>query len=116
MSDQLMIRGIGLRSVITDHLFRVGPQTIPDILDALAHENFAVAGRPAKTVSDALRWEQERGRVLRLRRGKYGPAEMPRTTEQRVHRRAMELRARAGLAAGRDDEHFWTWVAAYLDD
>ena len=115
MSDLFMIRGIGLRSVITDHLFRVGPQTIPDILDALAHDNFTVQGRPAKTVSDALRWERERGRIRRLRRGKYGPAEMPRTTEQRIHRRAMELRARAGLAAGRDDEHFWDRLALYLD-
>lgn len=115
MSDLLMIRGIGLRSLITDHLFRVGPQTIPDILDALEHEGFAVAGRPAKTVSDALRWERERGRVRRLRRGRYGPAEMPRTTEQRIHRRALELRAQAGLVTGRDDEHFWNRLALYLD-
>lgn len=115
MSDLYVIRGIGLRSVITDHLFRVGPQTIPDLLDALEHQGFTVTGRPAKTVSDALRWERDRGRVRRLRRGKYGPAEMPRTTEQRIHRRAMELRARAGIASGRDDEHFWDRVALYLD-
>ncbi|TRW87780.1 hypothetical protein FK535_04880 [Mycolicibacterium sp. 018/SC-01/001] len=115
MSELYEIRGIGLRSVITDHLFRVGPQTIPDLLDALEHQGFTVAGRPAKTVSDALRWERERGRVRLIRRGKYGPAEMPRTTEQRIRRRAMELRARAGIAAGRDDEHFWDRVALYLD-
>ena len=43
-------------------------------------------------MSDALRWEIGRGRVRRLRRGKYGPGEMPRSTEQYIHKRVLALR------------------------
>jgi len=41
-------------------------------------------GRPSKAISDALRWERERGRVFRRGRGRYGPAHLlPRSTLDR---------------------------------
>ena len=65
MTDRLILRGVELRYVITDHLFRHGPQTIPDILDDLAYHGFEVPSPASKTVSDALRWEVRRGRLRR---------------------------------------------------
>ncbi|MDG4667416.1 hypothetical protein [Mycobacterium sp. 236(2023)] len=114
MADKPLLRGTDLRYVIVDHLFRHGPKTIPDIIEDLRYHGFEIAGRPSKSISDALRWEVRRGRLRHLRRGRYGPADMPRSTEQRIHTRAMTLRARAGLAMGRDGDHFWDRLAAYL--
>jgi hypothetical protein len=47
-----------------------------------------LTSRASKTISDALRWEVKRGRVVRLGQGRYGPGTMPRSTAQRIHARA----------------------------
>ena len=78
----------------------------------LHHQNFAVPGQPSKAVSDALRWEIRRGRVRRLRRGVYGPGEMPRSTEYDILNRVIALREEAALMAGRDDDKFWDALGA----
>ena len=96
MTDRLRLRGTDLRYVVTDHLFRYGPQTVADILDELGYHGFDVASPGSKTLSDALRWEVRRGRLRRLRRGRYGPGHMPRGTEHRIQTRAMALREKAG--------------------
>lgn len=114
MTTGHLLRGTELRYVIVDQLYRTGPQTIPEINEELGYHGFTVSGYPAKSIADALRWEVRRGRLRRLRRGLYCPAEMPRTTEQRIHRRALELRAEAGVRMGRDDEWFWDHLGAYL--
>lgn len=92
------LRGIELRYVLTMHLSQHGPATITEMLDALAWHGFSVRGRASKAVSDALRWEIERGRVHRLGRGRYGPAYIPRSTEYRIHQRVLELRGSARRA------------------
>ncbi|VEG51019.1 Uncharacterised protein [Mycolicibacterium aurum] len=111
MATRLALRGVELRYVITDHLFRRGPQSIPDIVDDLHHYGFEVTAPASKTVSDALRWEVRRGRLRRLRRGHYGPGVMPRGTEHRIYARAMALRAQAVLLTARDDEQWWNLVS-----
>jgi len=88
-----MLRGIELRYVLTVHLFRQGRSTISEMRDALAFHGFDVARPAPKSVSDALRWERRRGRVRRLGRGLYGPGQMPRGTEHRIHKRVLALRA-----------------------
>jgi hypothetical protein len=89
------LRGIELRYVLAMHLARHGRSTIRELVDALAFHGF-VADDPAnKSVSDALRWERRRGRVRRLGRGVYGPGQMPRGTEHRIHQRELGLRAEA---------------------
>ena len=108
------LRGTDLRYVVVDHVYRHGPQAIPEIIEELGHLGFTVSGDASKTISDALRWEVRRGRLRRLRRGCYGPAEMPRTTAQRIYRRAMTLRAEADVAMGRTDERFWHTLGGYL--
>jgi hypothetical protein len=93
--NQLCLNGIELRYVLTMHLAQHGPATIAELIPALNHHGFTVRGRPSKTISDALRWEMEHGRVHRLARGRYEPAHIPRSTEHRIHRRVLALRAAA---------------------
>ncbi|HEY3994912.1 MAG TPA: hypothetical protein VGM40_03020 [Mycobacterium sp.] len=93
MNHQL--KGIELRYVLAMHLALHGPATITELIDALGWHGFCVRGRASKAVSDALRWEVERGRVNRLARGRYGPGYMPRSTEYRIHQRVLALREAA---------------------
>lgn len=96
MTNTIPLRGIELRYVLTHYLHhRDCPATIRELADELDSRGFAVEGRASKAISDALRWECQRGRVYRRRRGLYGPAEMPRSTEYRIHERVMTLRAQA---------------------
>jgi hypothetical protein len=100
----MTLKGIELRYVLAMHLALHGPATVPELIDALSWHGFRVRGRPSKAVSDALRWEVERGRVYRLARGRYGPGYTPRGTEHRIHRRVLALReaARCRSEAGKE--------------
>jgi hypothetical protein len=80
--------GIELRYWLTSTLHRRGPMTVAELSRAASGAGFPVPGRASKTISDALRWEVRRGRVVRLGRGRYGPGTMPRSTAQRIHARA----------------------------
>jgi len=93
------LQGIELRYALTMHLMHHGRTSINEMIEALRAQNFSVRGRASKAVSDALRWEIERGRVYRLGRGQYGPAYVPRSTEYRIHQRVLALRAAAGCRA-----------------
>jgi len=95
MDDSKVLRGIELRYALTLYLAQHGTKTITELIDGLTYQGFAIAGDPPKSVSDALRWEQGHGRVLRLSRGTYGPLDMPRGTEHRIHKRVLALRADA---------------------
>ena len=63
-----------LTLVLLDHR---RPMTLADLLVALDQSGYDVAGRPSKTVSDALRWEVRRGRVRRLARSTYRTGSAP---------------------------------------
>ncbi|WP_293002428.1 hypothetical protein [Mycobacterium sp.] len=88
-----LLRGIELRYVLTFNLANQGPATVAELTDGLRHHGFYVQGRPAKVISDALRWEIEHGRVHRLGRGRYGPGYIPRSTDYRIHSRVLALRS-----------------------
>ncbi|MFA5710934.1 hypothetical protein [Mycolicibacterium sp.] len=90
-----LLRGTALRYVLTDTLTRNGRMTVTELVEELARLGFAVPGRPSKTVSDALRWEVLKGRVYPRGRGRYGPGEMPRSTEYRIGKRVAALRKQA---------------------
>ena len=77
MNTLLEVSGIELRYLLTTYLFDHGPATVGELIEAMTYRGFGVAGRPSKSVSDALRWEMVHGRIYRLRRGRYGPASMP---------------------------------------
>ena len=91
------LSGRPLRYVLTVILSERGPLTVAELAAAIEQEGFALAGRPSKTISDALRWEIAHERVVRLGRGRYGPGVMPRQTHawivQRVDRRRAERNA-----------------------
>ena len=107
MRKMRRLRGYELRCVLTLHLFQHGPATLADLIDMLDFHGFGVAGRASRTVSDALRCEMAHERVRRLRRGRYGPASMPRATEYRIHQRALALRAEAAALNAESNEAFW---------
>jgi hypothetical protein len=84
------LRGIELRYVLTWHLALHGTATVTELVDALEFHGFGVASPAPKSVSDPLRWERRR-----LRRALYGPGQIPRGTEHRIHQRVLALRAEA---------------------
>ena len=100
MTESRRLRGIELRYTSTLDLFLHGPATITEMVQRLERHGFDVARPAPKTMSDALRWERGLGRVRRLKRALYGPGEMPRGTEHRIHRRVLALRAEAESLRG----------------
>ena len=107
MSDSLEVRGTDLRYLLTAYLFDCGPATVEELVDALTYHGFRPVGRASKAISDALRWEIAHGRVIRFRRGRYRPAEMPRATRHRIlqrvralHDEVAELSLRGGQLQG----------------
>lgn len=57
------------------------PWTVAELADALRGAGVPLpTGRTSKLVSDSLRWEVGRGRVVRLGRGQYGPGRLGRGT------------------------------------
>ena len=101
------LRGTELRYALTMYLLQHGAQTVTELIDGLDWQGFAVTGRPSKAISDALRWERRRGRVRKLGRARYGPGVLPRSTEYRIHRRVLAMRAEASRLTAKDDEAFW---------
>lgn len=89
-----MLRGTELRYTLVRLLQVNGPSTVAELLSGLQRWGFTVGGRPSKTVSDALRWENRRDRVRRLDRGLYRAGQMPRSTEHRIICRVESLRRR----------------------
>ena len=75
-----LIAGRYLRWLLTVCLFDHRVLTLGEMLVLIERHGFCVRGRPSKTVSDALRWEMRRGRVVRLDRGRYAAGSMPRST------------------------------------
>jgi hypothetical protein len=87
------VRAIELRYVLTWYLHEHGPLTVAQLARALEGDALTIWGRPSKAISDALRWEVGRGRVVRLGRGRYGPGRIPRATAHRIRRRVEAIRA-----------------------
>jgi hypothetical protein len=89
------IDGRLLRRVLVTWLMDAGPDcplTVPELAQRLEQARLEVRGRGGKAVSDALRWEIRRGRVLRIGRGLYvlgGP--IPRSTAWKIRRQASEV-------------------------
>jgi hypothetical protein len=82
--------------------------TVREIV-AEVEQNYVIPGRSGKAVSDCLRWEVGRGRVIRFGRGLYGAGRVPRSTEYGLRKRvegsevSLVARSAADLDAGVDD-------------
>ena len=98
MESLMRVRGIELRYLPTWLVCHDGPCGVAELVDRLEQYGFEPGGRASKTVSDALRWEVRRGRLLRLERDWYMIGDIPRATEYRIHQRVIQLRVRARLS------------------
>jgi hypothetical protein len=66
--------GTALRDVCVSILRRCGVLSLPEVHAMLHHMGYRVESKhEVKTMSDALSYELERGRVRRVERGVYGP-------------------------------------------
>ena len=91
------IRGLDLSSLLVLILLRQGrPMGVAELVAAVTRTGFALADRPGKAVSDALRWEVRRGRVRRDRRAKYCPGYGAEVTPHRMRSRVAQTRNRGG--------------------
>lgn len=81
--------GLDLRYLLTDLI--CGPERrvwrVVELADALERAGFVLPGRPTKVVSDALRTEIQRGRVVRVGWGRYEAGWMPGATRRRIRAR-----------------------------
>lgn len=89
--------GRSLRFVLVEEIRQRHTMTVAAMVELLATHGYGIDGRPSKVISDALRWEVARGRVIRVRRGVYRYGRAPRTTERRI--RLFASRCHAWLAA-----------------
>jgi hypothetical protein len=89
------IDGRLLRRVLVTWLMDAGPDcplTVPELAQRLEQARLHVRGRGGKAVSDALRWEVRRGRVLRVGRGRYVVGgQIPRSTAWKIRRQALAV-------------------------
>jgi hypothetical protein len=67
-----VLRGEALRDALVDLLVTIGtPVTVNDLHRFLVAHGFTVAGRPSRTISNALGVEVRAGTVRRVARGRY---------------------------------------------
>lgn len=79
------LRGRALRFVLIDEMLRRRDMNVAEMVTVLTERyGFDLGGRASKVISDALRWEVRRGRVVRLSRGRYRFARATRSTVRRV--------------------------------
>lgn len=75
------LAGRDLRYLLTVVLHQARrPLTVAELVVILERDGLRIAGRPSKTVSDALRWEVGKGRVVKIGRSTYRRGTMPRST------------------------------------
>lgn len=92
------LRGRALRFVLVDELMKRSEMTVAEMVVALVHRHgFDLGGRASKIISDALRWETRRGRVVRVGRGRYRFSHAARSTTRRIG--ILAARSRAWVVA-----------------
>ncbi len=82
--ERLQLRGRGLRFVLVDELARHGILSVAEMVAIVRRRGFDLGGRESKVISDALRWELARGRVVKLARGVYRYGKVPPSTARRI--------------------------------
>ena len=87
----MKIAGRNLRYLLTVVLHaEARPMTVTELIGAVEGLGLEVDGRPSKTVSDALRWEVGKGRVVKVGRSVYRRGRMPRSTAAFIRRHLRE--------------------------
>lgn len=68
------------------------PTSVAEITEAIERLGVRVPERKGKWVSDALRCEHRKGRIMRVGRNRYVGSDIPKRTRQRAMRAILELR------------------------
>lgn len=88
------IDGLELRYLLTDLID--GPErrvwSVSELVETVAGLGFRFGDRPSRAVSDLLRLEIWRGRIVRLGRGRYRAAVIPGSTRRRIRKHAYAQR------------------------
>lgn len=67
------------------------PLTVAELIDQVERAGLEIAGRPSKAISDALRWERDKGRVVRVGPSLYSSGSMPDRTERWIRQHVRQL-------------------------
>ncbi len=78
------LRGRALRFVLVNELARHHTLTVAEMVSVVRRYRFDLGGRESKIISDALRWELARGRVIKVARGVYRYGKTPPSTARRI--------------------------------
>ncbi|WP_436792514.1 hypothetical protein [Actinospongicola halichondriae] len=88
------------RYLLTDRI--TGPPSrvwrVAELVDDLRAAGFALDDAPSRMISNLLRAEVARGRVVRVGWGRYGPGTIPGSTRRRIRNRAGAARAAVAAA------------------
>ncbi|GJM38174.1 MAG: hypothetical protein DHS20C19_15410 [Acidimicrobiales bacterium] len=88
------VTGILLRYALLDVMHGVAqPASIDEIVRAIEGLGVEIPARKGKWVSDALRTEHKKGRIIRVGRNRYVGTEIPRSTRYRAKRSIRDHRA-----------------------
>jgi hypothetical protein len=86
------LRGRPLRYLLTILLVDARrPLTVAELIEQVERAGLEIAGRPSKVISDALRWERDKGRVIRVGEGRYARGVMPPRTERWIRQHVRQL-------------------------
>jgi hypothetical protein len=98
LEDPRTLWGLELRYLLCDLIASRGGAvcTVAELVSALERGGFELGGRPSKEISDALRWEVGRGRVVRVGRGRYRAGTVPGATRRRIRRVARHRTEQVG--------------------
>lgn len=76
------VHGKLLRHAVVISLLSAGRSvTVDELVQRIERDHGPIRGRAGKAVSDALRWEVAKRRVVHESRGIYAPGRVPRSTQ-----------------------------------
>jgi hypothetical protein len=111
------LAGRALRFVLVAELMKRPDMTVAEMTAVVHRYGHQLTGRASKVVSDALRWEVRRGRVVRLGRGLYRFCRAPASTARRIRLFAARCHRHTTTAAAGADrveppwaDLRWLWV------
>lgn len=89
------VSGRAIRYLVLAELIRSGQaMNVAELVDKLRGQEVLLPSRPSKAVSDALRWEVRKGRIVKIRRGIYQIGYVPRSTRYWILNRSNDYRRR----------------------
>lgn len=86
--------------------------TVPELVVKAEAFGLPISGCASKTVSDSLRWEVRKGRVVRVDRSGYRAGSMPRSTEWWIRK---QVAAYQSAVAQTPAEEEWSPAASPVE-